>query len=122
MEDNFIRKKLSPIFGGFFRLLRLNKKYTLRSYCKKFDKDPVFISKMERGKVAPPSDLNELAVSVGLEENSQDWDHFFTFAEISREYFLFEKMSDKEVVAKLPLLISLDKKKLDSFIELIKKA
>lgn len=121
----------SPIFGEVFKKLRLKMGYTLRSYCRTFDEDPAFISRMERGKIAPPLDLAELeklALSVGLTENTEEWDNFFTVAAVSRGKIPNEIMSDKEVLDKLPILLrtiqgqKLSEEKLKQLVEIIKRA
>ncbi len=120
---------VSPMFGELFKELRLNKGYTLRSYCRIFDKDPAYISRLERGKLPPPTDpteLEKLALSVGLEENTDEWDNFITVAVVSRGKIPNEIMSDKEVLDKLPILLrtiqgqKLSEEKLRQLIEIIK--
>ncbi len=122
---------VSPLFGKLFKELRLNGGYTLRSYCRTFKKDPAYISRLERGKVPPPSDPDEietLALSHSLKENTDEWDNFFTLATVSSGKIPDEIMSDEDILDKLPILLrtiqgqTLSEEKLKKLVELIKEA
>lgn len=119
------------MFGEIFKEFRLKQGYTLRAYCRKFGRDPAYISRMERGKIAPPNDFKTLeafALSLDLKENTEDWDNFFTIASISGGKIPIEIMSDERVLRKLPVLLrtaqgqKLSDEKLKELIELIKTA
>ena len=121
----------AKMFGEFFKNLRQARGLTLREYCRTFDKDPAYISRMERGKIAPPinhQELEKLALSLGLQEDSEEWTEFFTLAAISAGRIPQEIMSDEEVLQHLPLLLrtitgkKLDKSQLESLVEVIKTA
>lgn len=56
-------------FGQFLKELRIKKGLTLRNACRILDYDPSNWSKIERGKMPPPSDektLRKWAKSLGL--------------------------------------------------------
>ena len=119
----------AKLFGELFKELRQKKGYTLREYCRTFGKDPGYMSKMERGKMSPPIkeiELVSLAHSVGLKENTEAWNNFFSTALISAGRIPQEIMSDEEVLKYLPVLLrtikgeKLTEDKLDVLIEVIK--
>ena len=117
------------LFGELFRSLRLEKGYTLREYCRKFQKDPSYISKIERGKIAPPvneKDISNLAITLDIEENSDAWKDFFFSAQISAQRIPKGEMTEDEIVRCLPVLLrtmsgeKLSEEKMDLLIEVIK--
>jgi len=119
------------MFGELFKKLRLKEGYTLREYCRKFDRDPAYISRIERGKVVPPTNpqtLERFALSLGLKDNSIEMREFIYSATISAGKIPQEIMSDKEVIEKLPLLLrtvhgqKLTDEQLDNLIEVIKRS
>lgn len=119
------------MFGELFKELRISKGYTLREYCRLFDKDPAFISRLERGKAAPPikdKDLEELALSVGLKENTEEWTNFFSVAIVNAGRIPKEIMDNEEVLRHLPVFLrtltgeKLTEDKLNSLIEVIKSS
>ena len=121
---------ISPMFGELFKELRKKRGYTLREYCRTFAKDPGNISKMERGIIPPPTnhdELRKLALSLGLKEDSDEWDNFFTVANVSSGRIPQEIMSDEEVLSHLPIILrtihgqKLTEDKLRSLIDIIKK-
>ena len=118
-------------FGELFKKLRLKSGYSLREYCRRYDKDAAFISKMERGKVAPPlktESLEELALSVGLKRNSEEWSNFISAALISAGRIPKEALSNEQVLQYLPLFLrtmtgeKIPESQLDELIEVIKNA
>jgi transcriptional regulator with XRE-family HTH domain len=119
------------LFGRLFKELRQKKGYTLREYCRLFQKDPGNMSKMERGLLPPPTateELTELALSLGLRKNAEEWSNFFTVAVVSAGKIPKEIMSDEEVIQHLPILLrtmtgqKIDENKLKALIEMIKSA
>jgi len=121
----------SPMFGELFKKLRLKRGYTLREFCRRLNEDPAYISRIERGKIPPPSSRDKLiswALFLEIEENSDEWANFITTASISAGKIPNEIMNDQEVISKLPLLLrtmngqKLSKEKFKSLINLIKEA
>ena len=122
---------IAKIFGELFKELRLKKGYTLREYCRTFSKDPAYISKMERGKIAPPTKqekLEDFAISLDLKENTEEWSDFFSVALVSAGRIPKEIMSNKEVLQRLPIFLrtltgeKLSDEKLQALIEVIKSS
>ena len=117
------------MFGELFKELRLKNGYSLRSYCRNFDEDPAYISRLERGLIGPPysqDHLKKMAASFVLNEDSEDWKDFLIKASVSRGNIPESIMSDDEVLSQLPLLLrTVDGNKINSddiskLIELIK--
>lgn len=95
-------------FGSYFAELR--RKHTglsLRRFCERHGFDPGNLSKLERGKLAPPRSrekLQEYATALGLEEGSSEWMEFFDRAAATRGELPADILEREEVVEKLPLL------------------
>ena len=121
----------NKMFGELFQHLRKKCGYTLREYCRTFGKDAGYMSKIERGVLAPPTSSNELrswAMSLGLKEGSEDWEMFFTTAAVSAGRIPEKVMTDEEVMPHLPILLrtmtgeKLTEEKLRALIEVIKSS
>jgi len=121
----------TKMFGELFKELRLRKGYTLREYCRTHNQDPAYISKLERGKVTPPSkqeSLEKLAFSLGLKEGSEEWRDFISVAVVCAGRIPQEVMSDEEALKHLPLFLrtlkgeKLTEEQLDALIEVIKSS
>lgn len=118
-------------FGELLYELRIKKEITLREMCRKVNYDPSNWSKIERGKIAPPSDKKTLelwARTLGLKKNSKESDDFIFQANISQGIIPFEIMGERELVAALPAFFRTLKNKkpnkedIDKIIGLIKNA
>lgn len=127
MKTNSNLKK----FGKFLYDLRIKKGITLREMCRKVSYDPSNFSKIERGKMAPPSDKKVLelwARTLGLKKNSKEFREFIYQAEIAQGIIPFEIMEEKELVAALPAFFRTlknrkpTKEEIDNMISLIKNA
>ena len=95
-------------FGEYFKELRLKTGNTLREYCRIFEEDPAFISRLERGKISPPlqkEKLKRLALSVELKPETEKWNNFFDLARLSAGRLPDEVMSDENVIAHLPVFL-----------------
>lgn len=93
-------------FGELFRRKRLALGLSLRQFCLQHSLDPGNISKLERGRLAPPQHdkLEEYARRLGIPEGSDDWYRFFDLAAAEAGRIPRDIMSDEEAVEKLPLL------------------
>ncbi|MBM4030666.1 MAG: helix-turn-helix domain-containing protein [Planctomycetes bacterium] len=93
-------------FGEFFKQRRLALGASLRQFCLEHGLDPGNISKLERGRLAPPQHdkLEEYARLLGLQEGSDDWYRFFDLAAAEAGRIPRDIMSDAEAVGKLPIL------------------
>lgn len=121
----------SKLFGELFNELRHKKGLTLREYCRTHNQDPAYISRLERGKIAPPikeEALEKLAFSLGLKEDSEEWREFMSLAIVSAGRIPKEIMSDKEALKHLPAFLrtlkgeKLNEDQLDALIEVIKSS
>ena len=93
-------------FGDLLKALRVNKRITLRAFCKKADADPGNISRMERGIWPPPQDhdiLAKYAIALDIKKGSDEWYSFFDLAAADRGIIPRDLMSDEEVVKMLPV-------------------
>lgn len=93
-------------FGDFFKAKRIQLGFTLRQFCLENNLDPGNISKLERGLFPPPQHekLKEYAKLLGIKEGSDDWYQFFDLAAAEKGKIPQDILSDKAVVAKLPIL------------------
>ena len=116
-------------FGSFVKDRRIKKGLTLREFCRKTKLDPSNWSKIERGIFPPPksrSILEEIALTLGLVRNSQDWHALFDLASIS--FIPAELLEDKEIINKLPIFFRTvrgekpTKQELEALLELIGKS
>ena len=118
-------------FGEFIKQKRIEKKLTLREFCKKYNLNPGYISKMERGLLSPPRSKDKLekyASYLDIEKGTEDYVEFFYRASACRGEIPSEIMSDSELVDKLPLIFrTLQGKKvspelLDDLVTLIRES
>ncbi len=118
-------------FGAFFKECRIRKGQTLRAFCEEKGFDVGNISRLERGRLAPPQSqekLGEYAAALGLAERSDDWVTFFDLAAEARGQIPHDILSDDELVGKLPLVFRtlrgqrVDDNILEQLIDKIRKA
>lgn len=118
-------------FGKLLYDFRIKKELTLREMCRKVSYDPSNWSKIERGKIAPPSDRKTLelwARTLGLKKDSKEFKEFVFQANVAQSIIPFEIMEEKELVAALPAFFRTLKNKkptkneIDKIINLIKNA
>lgn len=117
-------------FGEFFKQKRKEKKMTLRKFCLEYDLDPGNISKLERGKLSPPSSkrkLKEYAQYLDIKPESSEWRKFCDLAAISAGK-IPEYIDDEEILARLPLFFrtlknkKVSKEDLEALIEKIRNS
>ncbi len=114
------------MFGEFFKKKRINLGKTLRQFCAENSLDPGNISKIERGKMSPPSSeekLKEYAKYLNIKFGTKEWQVFKDLAAISSGR-IPEDLKDKELLARLPVFFRTlrDKKFTEEDLkELIKK-
>ena len=118
-------------FGAFFRECRVRQGVTLRAFCREHGFDAANTSRLERGQMQPPGSrekLEEYAVALGLEPDSDDWVDFFDLAAASSGRIPEDLMSDEELLLKLPLVFrtlrgdKVTREELDALIERVRKA
>ncbi len=118
------------LFGERLKELRLERRITLRKFSQMVGIDPGNVSRIERGKINPPQELEKLeqiALILGLIEDTDEYDDFISLAHLSAGKLPQNAISDEQLVAKLPLFFrTLDGRKLtdeqlDAFIEKLKE-
>ena len=95
----------APRFGELFKQLRIESGQTLRAFCLKHGFDPGNISKIERGRLAPPKSQKKLtgyANALGLKKGSDEWQQIFDRAAAEQGQIPADLLDD-ELVAKLPV-------------------
>jgi transcriptional regulator with XRE-family HTH domain len=124
-------KKNLEKFGKILKELRIKKELSLREVCKLADYDPSNWSKIERGKISPPSEekiLRRWAAILGLSRNVEKLQEFIYKAKIAQGIIPQDILSNKNVVKYLPAFFrTLRNKKptkdeIDQLIELIRNA
>ena len=117
-------------FGAYFKAMRIRAGLTLRAFCQEHGFDPGNMSKLERGRLAPPESedkLTKYATALGLEPGSDEWDEFFDRAAAERGRIPNDILSDEEVLGRLPVLFrtlrgaKVEASRLDEFIERIRR-
>ena len=94
-------------FGTCFKEARINAGVTLRAFCAKHGYDPGNISKLERGRLAPPDSEDkfaEYATALGLQRNTPEWQEFIDRAAAERGRIPNDLLSDAELLEHLPAL------------------
>jgi len=132
---SFLGKKLMNKnllkFGKLLKKLRTEEKLSLRDICKDANYDPSNWSKIERGKLSPPSDEKILALwakKLGITKNSKEYLEFIDLATISQGIIPVDILSRENVVEYLPAFFRTlrnkkpTKEEIDNLIKLIKDA
>ena len=119
------------IFGEKFKQLRQKTGMTLRQFCLTHGLDPGNYSRLERGIATPPQSrekLEKLAISLNLEQETDEWYDFFDDAAACNGTIPKYIMDDKELATKLPLVFRtirgerVDPEKLEKLAEIIRRA
>ena len=123
---------MATLFGAYFaELRREGLGLTLRKFCELNDFDPGNISKLERGRQAPPrksEKIHEYAKALELEEGTDEWIEFLDRAAASRREFPEDLHLDEEVEAKLPVLFrslrgeQLSEDEFDRLVDLLRRS
>ena len=98
--------KRKIMFGEFIKQIRSQKRLGLREFCIASDCDPSNWSKIERGLLPPPQDvevLNRIVVILGLSETSKERDLIFDYAAIDAGKIPKYVLDDAELVKRLPV-------------------
>jgi transcriptional regulator with XRE-family HTH domain len=102
-----MRPVVSEKFGDIFKRLRIASGQTLRAFCLKHGFDPGNVSRIERGRSAPPESsevLEKYAKALKIEKSSADWQLFFDSAAAECGRVPADLLEDDELVEKLPVL------------------
>ena len=117
-------------FGQKLKELRINKGLTLRKMCKKVDYDPSNWSKIERGRISPPSNekiLNKWAEALGL-TNAMEIKNFISDAQVAQGLIPSDIMKEENITNYLPAFFrsikkeKMTKKDVEELIRLIKES
>jgi len=123
-------KKLNK-FGSILKELRIKKELGLREVCQIINYDPSNWSKIERGKIPPPSDekvLRRWAKSLGLSGNERKIQEFIDKAKVTQGTIPQDILSKSNAVEYLPAFFrtlrnkKLTKEEIDRLMELIMNA
>ena len=94
-------------FGKLLYQKRMDKKIGLREICRTVNFDPSNWSKIERSKMAPPSDpkvLSEWALALGIKKNSEEYHSFIEYAQIAQG-IIPNVIPEKEMLKLLRLIL-----------------
>ena len=103
---------------------------TLREFCRENGFDAGNISKIERGILTPPQSKEkrlQYASALGIKEGSDDWLEFCDLATISAGKIPTGIVSDKELMAEVPILFrsirkeGVEKAKIQELLKALKK-
>ncbi len=118
-------------FGELFKDRRIQISKTLRLFCEEHGFDPGNISKLERGRMAPPASedkLAEYAEALELKPDTIEWREFLDRAAAARGKLPADLLADEELVGKLPVLFRtlrgerVGEDELDELIDRIRRA
>ncbi len=118
-------------FGKILKDLRIKKDLTLREACRLAHYDPSNWSKIERGRLSPPTDRKVLArwaKIVGLTQGTKKFQEFLDEANLAKGIIPQDIFSQKNTAQYLPAFIRTlrnqkpTKEEIDRLIELIRKA
>jgi transcriptional regulator with XRE-family HTH domain len=117
-------------FGEFVRNLRLQRKLTLREFCREHNLEPANWSRMERGVTAPPQDrsiLERYARNLSVKPETEDWRTFMDLAAIDSGVIPEDIMNDELLLERVPVMFraargdKLTREQLDELLGLLRK-
>jgi transcriptional regulator with XRE-family HTH domain len=118
-------------FGDYVKHLRLEQKTTLRQFCSDHQLDPSNWSKVERGILPAPKDIQTLelwAKYFGLRQKTEEWIRFMDGARISRGEIPQDLLKNQATLSLLPVFFSafrgtaIDVGEVEKLIEKIREA
>ena len=118
-------------FGKTLKNLRIQKELSLRKICQLTNYDPSNWSKIERGKISPPSDekvLRKWARVLGFSRDAKQIQEFIDEARIAQGIIPKDILSQENIVEYLPAFFRTlrnkkpTKKEIDRIVELIREA
>jgi transcriptional regulator with XRE-family HTH domain len=125
MEKNLLK------FGEILKELRIKKELSLRRVCELANYDPSNWSKIERGRISPPSDdeiLKKWAKILGMDSKAEDIQNFIDGAKIAQGIIPEDILSNKNAIKFLPAFFRTireekpTKEEMDRLMELIGNA
>lgn len=100
--------KGQSIFGDYIKEVRARNEITLRSFCRMIDEDPSNWSKIERGKLNPPQDIEKLKIiakALKIKITSEDFQQLKDKAQISMGKIPDDIMENREILNALPVFM-----------------
>ena len=94
------------MFGEFIKSLRIERDIGLREFCRRLSKDASNWSKVERGVLAPPQDiekLNQIAKVLTIEKDSELYNELMDKASIDAGIIPKDILSDQKILNALPM-------------------
>ncbi|MHA1703383.1 MAG: helix-turn-helix domain-containing protein [Promethearchaeota archaeon] len=91
-------------FGEFVKKLRIERRITLREFCRSAGIDASNWSKIERGLLPPPKSkevLESVRKAIGIKHNSEEYTTIRELALIG--HIPFDLLDNRKVVEKLPV-------------------
>ena len=95
-------------FGNYLLKLRIRAKLSLRDVCNQVDYDPSNWSKIERNRLAPPSDdetLQKWAGVLGLRPETKEYRDFFDRAHLAKGLIPTDILNNTNAMEKMPALL-----------------
>ncbi len=117
-------------FREFFSAKRKSLGKTLREFCRENGFDAGNMSRLERGLQTPPQSKEkrrQYASALGIKEGSEEWLEFCDLATISAGKIPDSIVSDKELMAEVPILFrsikkeGIEKERIQNLLEALKK-
>jgi transcriptional regulator with XRE-family HTH domain len=93
------------MFGEYVKGCRLALGVSLRKFCLALDFDPSNWSKIERGILQPPKDLETLekiAAVLNIKAGSREWEKLIDYATVDRGEIPEFAMRDEDIIKLLP--------------------
>lgn len=118
------------MFGPFARQVRVQRGETLRQFCSRAGLDPAYVSRIERGLLAPPQDpekLEHYAEALGVARDTEAWQTFMDLAATGAGRLPQDALENEQLMACLPAFLrsmrgqQVQKEDLDQLIEMIRK-
>jgi len=118
----------SQTFGDFFRQKRVALRFTLRSFCERYNFDPGNISRLERNILSPSVDQEKLkgyAMALKIPRDSEEWTTFFDLAHTAKGKIPDDIFKSPHILSILPAFYrtargeKMDKKKINKLIQLL---
>jgi transcriptional regulator with XRE-family HTH domain len=117
-------------FGPYARQIRVRLGETLRQFCARAGLDPAYISRIERGLMAPPQDpekLDHYARMLGLAQTGDERQTFMDLAATAAGRLPQDSLTNEQLMTCLPAFLrtmrgqAVEDKELDHLIEMIRK-
>lgn len=118
-------------FGDLVKMRRAALRLSLRAFAEKAGMDPGNVSRLERGRMAPPEDsdvLDRIASALKFKKGTPDYERLMDVAATAKGRVPQDLLSNEEVMSKLPILFRtlrskpLTGEQLEKLIDSIRKA